>query len=350
MQYRGIHIVLLNLLVLAIAVAGCRPQVDVFAVEKELYAVYGVLRPDLDEQYIRISKVFQVEGDALVYAGSEDLSASGMEVSLVGPDTTYLAGLTRDIPRDPGTFFQEQAVYRILTPAGHRLRAGERYQLRINKPDDPDFSITAWTDVPTAPSILSPGGVLYSALTGIYTYNSLDFNEDQVVRFASGSGNGFELRLYVDFWDGEKVATARWGPTRIFRDPSGCVENTQNGRMCYEIAKRTVAPSLLKYVNLAPGPVHMLDSIRAARSLDSLSKHVRLEVTAVDTFLTAYLHSNTPFGYGLNLLMDRKEISNISGENIGIFGSINTGLQYIFLGPCTRFRAGLSSSAPSYCE
>lgn len=329
---------------------GCHPKVDVLAVEKELYAVYGVLHPGRDEQYIRVSKVFQLEGDAVVYAGSEDLSARGMDVTVIGADTTYIAELVTDQIKEPGIFAQEHAIYRINTPAGHRIVPGQRYRLDIQKQDDPNIHITAWTDVPTKPEIKSPGGALYAPLTGIYTYNSMDFYDDQVVRFHTGSGNGFELRIYVDFWDGEKIATAQWGPTRVFREPQGCVENTDYDRNCYEIPKRRVGASLSKYVNAAPGPIAMLDSIRTARSLDSLSHHVRLEVTAIDTFLATFLHANTPFGFGLNLLMDKPEVSNISGDHVGIFGSINTGLQYFFLGACVRYQAGFSNTDPGYCE
>lgn len=330
--------------------SGCQPEVDVLAVEKELYAVHAILHPDRNEQFIRIAKVFQLEGDALIYAGAEDLSALGMNVSVIGNDTTFAAELVTDQVKEPGLFSQEHALYRINTPLGHRLIPGERYRLDIQKQDDPSIHITSWTDIPTKPAIKSPGGALYAPLSGIYTYNSMDFYDDQVVRFHTGSGTGFEVRIFVDFWDGEKIATARWGPTRIFREPYRCVENTNYDRNCYEITKKLVGISLAKYVAAAPGPVAMLDSVRTARSLDSLSNHVRLEVTACDTFLSTFLHANTPFGFGVNLLMDKPEYSNISGDNVGVFGSINTGLQYFFLGPCAQYQAGLSSVNPGYCE
>jgi hypothetical protein len=344
------NIVAMACLALSGAISGCQPKVDVLAVEKELYVVYGVLHPDHDEQYIRVAKVFQLEGDALVYAGAEDLSATDMNVKVTGADTSYQAELVTDQVREPGIFSEEQAIYRINTPVGHRLVPGSRYHLDIQKQDDPTIHITAWTDVPTQPEIKSPGGEVYSPLSGIYTYTSMDFYDDQVVRFYTGTGNGFELRIFVDFWDGEKVATARWGPTRVFRDPRGCVENTQYDQNCYEITRRSVGASLATYVNAAPGPVAMLDSIRVARSLDSLSRHVRLEVTAIDTFLATFLHANTPFGFGLNLLMDKPEVSNISGDNVGVFGSINTGLQYFYLGACARYQAGFSNTDPGYCD
>ena len=338
------------MLALGVLSGACNPTLDVLAAEKELYVVYGVLNPKKDEQYIRISKVFQTESDALVYAAQEDLTAYGMQVSLSSWDTTYTGELVPQAPKEPGLFFEEQGIYQINTPDGHRLRPGETYQLRIRKPDDPDFLITARTIVPTAPRILSPGGIIYSPITGLFTYPSVEYDKDQVVRFHNVTGEGFELRLYLDYWDGEQVQTAMWGPTRIFREPEGCAEDQTNGRMCYEIPKRIVPTSILADVVNAPGPVRMIDTVRVAMTPDSLSRIARLEVTAVDTHLTNYLHSNTSFGFGLNLLMDKPEVTNISGENVGIFGAINTSHQYIFIGPCTRYLAGFSPTAPSFCE
>ncbi|MEM6268866.1 MAG: hypothetical protein AAF998_05480 [Bacteroidota bacterium] len=334
---------------LGIVLSGCNPEIEVLAVEKELFAVYGVLHPDKDEQHIRITKVFQTQDDALVYASSQDLTAYGMQVVLKSWDTTYVGELVPQAPREPGLFFEEQGIYRIPTPDGHRLRAGETYQLIITKPDDPEFRIAASTIVPTKPRFLSPGAPLYSPSQGTYTYPSIDFHRDHVIRFENTTGEGYELRVYLDFWNGSEVQTSMWGPTRIFREPEGCREDTESGRMCYEIPQRVVPVRFYADVTQAAGPVRLLDTIRVARSLDSLSRIARVEVTAVDTHLTNYLHSNTAFGFGLNLLMDRPEVTNISGENIGLFGAINTQERYIFIGPCTRYLAGLSTTAPGWC-
>lgn len=339
------------LLLAGSALGGCNPEVEVYAPERELYAVYGVLNPRAESQYIRISKVFQTEGDAYVYAGANDLSAKGMHVTMKGDGKAWTASLVENVPKDDeGVFHPSHCIYRFDTKDADSLRGGYLYELEIRKPDEPDFLMRAWTLIPGVPDLTSPGGVIYSPLQEIYSYPTWDFDDESIIRFTHQGGKGFELRLHLDYFDGNEQKTARWGPTRIFLESKGCRANEERNEMCYEIKEGVVGLGLRTQLEQAQGPVGFYDTLRVSKSQDSLSQVVRFEVTAVDTFLTAMLHSNTSFGFGLNLLLDKPEITNISGGNVGIFGSINTTFRYINLGGCTKYSAGLSNYLPSNCN
>ena len=95
-----------------------------------------------------------------------------------------------------------------------------------------------------------------------------------------------------------------------------------------------------------------MDQPRIAGAVADLPHSASIEVTAVDSFLTEFLFSNNPFGYGLNLLMDKPELTNISGEHIGVFGSINHSEQFVWLNSCTKYLSNLTSGQfpPADCE
>lgn len=339
----------LFLLLTVLACVGCRPEIDVLAPEKELYVIWGVLNPLEKEQFIKVSKVFQTDSDAVIYASENDLSAEGFEVVLKGNGKSLLAEEVVAEREGGGTFTDTHLLYKINTAGGDALSPGERYTLEIRKPDNNDFLISAYTDVPTSPYLRNPSPPIYSIEQYNYTMPTLDFTDDYVVYFRKGSGKGFELRVFVEYEEGGEIKTARWGPTPVFTQNRGCGANNQQGEMCYEIGERVVPNGLRStFSNLSQFTID--DSVNISPYLDSLSKAVRLEVTAVDTFLTAYLYANVPFGYGLNLLMDKPEISNISGDHIGVFGSIHPHHRYIRLGACAKYFAGILPSAPSFCD
>jgi hypothetical protein len=341
---------LIGLLFLLLSLAGCNPEVDVYAPEKELYAVYGVLNPKAPQQYVTVTKVFQTDGDAYLYAAQNDLTARGLVVTLQS-DSIQLTSDLIEIPDTLQTLFpRTTGVYRILTTGGDALQPGRRYDLRITKPDDPDFSITSWTVIPTQPILTSPGPPYYSEQQRTYTFPSIDFMDDLSVTFWTGSGKGFELRLYVKYWDGQVEKTAQWGPTPVFMTPKGCNANVGQGEMCYEIGETSVSNALYSiFAAYLPDTVELLDTVRVASTLDSLSQKTWMEVTGVDSFLTLYLYSSNPIGFGVNLLLDKPDYTNISGENTGIFGSINTSRRYIFLGDCVRWLSGLHVVRPHGC-
>jgi hypothetical protein len=344
------HCSLASLLLLCGWLSGCNPEVDVYAPEKEIYAIYGVLEPALDTQYVRIGKVYQSRAAADTYGHNNDLSAPDLAVTVEGADTTFEAFLDLAQPKDSGTFDPRMSLYAFLTPPGHKLQPGAEYTLHVRHPDDDSLHITATTRIPYNPRIVSPGPYIYSAQSQRYTFNSVEFNSDASFTFEKGAEEGYEWRVWVRYWDGEKMAEYRWGPSRILFESSGCPGNPFYNRYCYKVPGKSVPYSMRGVVERSPGTPMMMDTVRTARSLAALSKDTRLELTVVDKHLALYLYGVSPFGFGLNLLIDKDNHTNISGGHAGIFGSIQRVHHYIFLGGCTLYIAGLTPQQPSFCE
>jgi hypothetical protein len=119
------HYIGLLLLVLG---ASCNPEVEVYAPEKELYAVYGVLNPNSPQQLVTVTKVFQSVGDASLYAATNDLTARGLKVVLKS-DSAEIQATLIEIPDSlQGQFPLTTGVYRFATNGPDALKPGERYE------------------------------------------------------------------------------------------------------------------------------------------------------------------------------------------------------------------------------
>ena len=332
---RGIFVIPILLLL-----AGCKPEFEVFAPEKDLYAVYGVLHPDKDYQYVKISRVYQFEGDAYLYASQNDLTVKGLNMTLSGNGDIIEAVQLDSVPRDPGDFVSSQTIYRFDTRGATRLVPGQRYNLRITRPDNPDWLITSTTVIPEKPIMQSPGEPLI--LPGPeYTLPSMDFSEDTEIQFFAGNAMGFEVRVIINYRDGGEEKQMRWGPTPVFTEDVRCPGSKFKNERCYEIPEMSVVRLIISAKERSQGSFGIEEEPRIAGRIADLPTSCYVEATAIDSGLTTFLAAENPFGFGLNLLMDRPNTSNISGDNTGIFGSINTDRNYFVLGTCTKYLSGM---------
>ncbi len=328
---------------------GCTPEVEVYAPDRETHIVWCILDAQKDSQYVKITRAFQSDGDGLAYADEEDFSLADLQVTLDGNGQTYEAEL-EVIQREPGLFQQTHTLYRFNTAGANRLEGGRRYFLSIRKPDNPDFLLTSWTDIPTQPQMIQPSQPVYNMDQGTYQLPLLDFEDEYVMFSKDNTGEGFEARVYVDYLQNGELKTVQWGPLPISTEPRGCEANLDRGLMCLKIPGGAIGNTLIRDIDPSLGPVFHYDTSRVATSIDALSDLARVEFTAVDCFLTRYLFVNNSFGFGLNLLLDKPELNNIVGADAGVFGSINRSTRFIVLDQCTKFRVGFTASAPSYCD
>ena len=328
---------------------GCKPEVEVYAPERDTHIVWGVLDAQKDSQYVKITRTYQSETDPLANADTEDYSLANLNVVLEGNNKTYIAEM-EEIQRDSGLFVQNHTLYRFDTQGADRLQGGKRYSLRITKPDDPDLLITAWTDIPTTPELIQPAEPQYSPDRDSYTLPMIDLDDDFAVRARNNSGEGYEARIYADYEQNGETKTVRWGPLPIAREPRGCEANVDRGYMCINIPGQAVGNTFYRDIDYGLGPIAHYDSMRSAHTLHELSDVARVEFTAVDYHLTRFMYANNSFGYGLNLLMDKRELSNVEGADAGIFGSINHTTRKVILDGCTKFKAGFIPVSPSNCE
>ena len=119
---KKVHFVLGILMLLAIA--GCKNDIELNAPYKEYPSIYAVLNPNENIQTIRINKVFLGEGDANVMAkvaDSVNYAAGDLSVTMVGVETNSLNGnvistrnyVFRDsmVQTAAGAFANSQRVY-----------------------------------------------------------------------------------------------------------------------------------------------------------------------------------------------------------------------------------------------
>lgn len=168
---------------LVLLYGGCKNDIDLLAEYKNVIVCYGLLNPADSVQYIRISKVFLGEANALEMAQHEDtigfpagtldvkmerwLNGQPVQTFSLWPDTT--------IPRDPGIFANPgQVLYKGNFPV---LKDGSEYHLTVTDLRKGN-SITSKTPIAQDPSLLEPG-----------SFSGLNLQDTTYIRFRFLTGN-----------------------------------------------------------------------------------------------------------------------------------------------------------------
>ncbi|MCB9232692.1 MAG: DUF4249 family protein [Bacteroidia bacterium] len=353
MKISKIHLSLAAVAILAGLFSSCRQEFEVFAPEKELYAVYCILDPHDDAQYVKITHVFQYKGDAILYAQANDPSATGFNVTLTGGGKTWNAVQDDSVQRDSnGIWPQGQILYKFDTKGQNALQAGQKYSLLITRPSDTAFAISATTKIPRQPALKSYPGP-FTIEEKDYSFPTVELNDEITLNFLRNEGFGFEIRAYLDYFDNGQPKTTRFGPTRVFTTSRGCqADNPNTPELCYVIPNQAILRKFARDVSLAEGLVSYVDTPSIASDSNLLARPARIEVTSLDSALTVFMGANNVFGFGLNLLLDKLDYSNISGGNVGIFGAINHTSHTIYISTCSKYLIGFihPEFPPSDCN
>jgi hypothetical protein len=116
---------------------SCKNDLELLDSYQEKIVCYGIISPDDTAHYVRVSKAFLGEGNALVFAQNEDsiqLDPQNMEVRITqlfnGNEMSYwILQPDTSIPREEGTFlWPNQIVYRGVFPV---LTDGSTYRLTV---------------------------------------------------------------------------------------------------------------------------------------------------------------------------------------------------------------------------
>lgn len=326
---------------------SCSTDLDVFSEAREAYVVYGILNPAQDTQFVKISRVFQTDGDAVLYAQENDPTTRGLLVTLSMDTMVLQATEVTYIRRDSGIFIPGQVIYAIPTSGTHSLAPGATYTLNIRKADDPGFLISATTTVPDKPEINGPKGP-YSGLGGVFTWPSVDFETDQSIEFEKGNAHAWEVRIGFFYTRNGVPDHSAQKNIGIILPEENCLSGSSN-EMCYKVPGASFPRFILAVTSRSDVPIIYSEEPHVPHSIDSLPKVCYIEVTSIDQQLTTFLYANEPGPFGLNLLMDKQEFSNITGDNYGIFGSINVDTSWIYMSACTQYLGGLSTAQPLGC-
>lgn len=341
---------------------SCNNEIDVLAEYKPYMTVYAIFNAQDTVHYVRIAKVFQTEGDALVYAQNTDLSYHQAKVVLTS-DSGQIVFLPDTILRDSGDFYRSLVVYR----GTGRVKPNGIYTLRVEVLDDQTgetLIAEGTTQIPSAPYISQPDSVeLGSGNT--QAYPSLNFEKDIVIGFypynplvswGRHSGSAFELRIYLDYAIKQPDGTLIPQPTLVFK-PRGMFTGKEaicNAPLCYRLGANAYIEFLKSRLSDSTVTYVYDDSPK--------SKAARIEITAMDAQLYKFLLASIPAFEdftevkpqytNVTLTRIKHDGSQEQYDGIGIVGSYNTGYRYIRLGACTQYKAGLNEIPvpPDNCQ
>lgn len=339
---------------------SCSTSLDINAPEKPILIVYGVLNPKQPVQYIRVSKGFLVDGDAIKYASETDLSVNNAKVTLTEYQIkegnngkiltkTQVYELVPDnsIPKEDGTFNKNQVLFK--TQSTDTIRPGRYYELEVQLLGNETLSTKAHTVIPSEPFIVNPTDKIQIGQGNVlFNYPEIEFYNSYEIKFLSRRnsndpneflipGRGYELRIYFKYGIETTPGDTAWqsiltfGPTQLF-DKSSCASTS--GQMCYRLGAQSFTDFLRSRLTD--------NQVKYVYNDTPLNESTRLEITAVDTSLFNYMMVNSPIYSDFNAV--KPEYSNLSNGALGILGSINTFSRYVNIGSCTQYLAKLNNT------
>ena len=331
-------------------IGGCSIDVDLNAPEKDIWVVFGNLNPKDTIQYIRVSSGYLPESNALDFARENDLSVKGLNVVISNGSQTLKGIEVESIAKFPedGTFYPFTTVYRFDTKDGDALQPGTTYSLRITKPDNTEFELTSSTTIPDdmvfqniSPVPGGPGGqkrcLRPAAIEGEYK-----------LEFTRGSGTGYEMRAFLDYKEDGVAITAVYGPTNMFNENFRCTGGGSSS-LCYKFREKIILQSLFNQLQPSPDKIltyGVTEATRCNADPEFLPDDFRVEVTAMDEYLTNYRLANDPKFVDLNTV--RPEYTNINGPAdaviLGLFGSLNSSIGKVRLSACAEYLLQLNNA------
>ncbi|MFK7969926.1 MAG: hypothetical protein AB8F95_06140 [Bacteroidia bacterium] len=344
---KKLHKLILASLSLLLLIQACKTEIDLYAPKEDIWVVYCILNLEDSVQYVRVSKAFQVEGDAFAYAGEQDLTVRNLTVQLSGPDGTLKAVPVDTLLREAGLFTATQQLYRLDTRGDFSLQQGVQYTLTVEADSLPGLFLEGKTRIPQAPNIQHPSsGIRNDSIACLSTWSLEDSLQIVFGTREPGSGPSgamsFQIQATMPFQDNGEWKEAIFGPTKAFYGSSGCGSSNGDVR-CYEISKEAVLFAFQNSLPQGGGPYTYAGDKRCAATESLLPEPVCLEILAIDTVLTKSMIANDPRYANYNTV--RIEFTNMLGSErvVGVVGSVASAKRYLVLSRCAEWRLGLNA-------
>ena len=342
-------------LVFILFLSACEEEFDLYAPQQRIVAIYSVLDPGADTQYVRVSDVFQFEGDVVRYAENFDGSIPNLVLTLIGEEQRYQAQWRDSILKDTsrGDFGAYTSAYYFLTQGREALQAGKSYRLEIRFPDDSSSLIWGETMIPPQPRMTSPRLRIQDDEECLPV---IDIEDDVFFFFqpnpdgVEGNAYAFQARLNFRYRVNGMIKQYTFGPSRSFVSSSGC-EGPSGQTLCYRIGDGRVFRALQRQLEKEDGQLTYDFNPRCtARFTGFLSDAIEMEITALDVALGRYIESNSPFFRSLNAVPP--EFTNLQGSPraVGVLGSLSKASVDVTLSPCVDYDLGWSGLIEDPCE
>ena len=324
---------------------SCSTDVPINAPYKDIYVVYGVLNATDSIQYIRVSKAFLVNQDAIEYAKTYDPSVKGLKVVLKGFGKTYTATQIDNVPlKGEGAFYPFTTLYKIETKGTNALVTGRRYDLTISKLEDDSLQLTAHTFIPLRPDITYPDYAPGPGNTKSIRQMPLQGEVEMTWKAptSAGAAYGFEVRAFL-YHETNGIADTATYVSNLVLNGTGqrCVPSASS--MCYKFQAKEIIRVFRNQMNDASAIYTYDDSPKSGLVAD-LPRSLRYEVTSIDTALTKYLRVNSPSYTDFNTV--KPEYTNLTGTKdvYGVFGSINKASAYTIMDDCPEYLLRLNNT------
>jgi hypothetical protein len=291
-------------------VSSCKNDLNINAPWKETLVVFGLLNSVENTHYVRISKAFLGEGDAIEFAGVYDsinVNPSLLDVTveeLVNEQVTRTFTLSADsgIEKEPGIFSAPaQIVYRFETPPGQSLLSNATYVLKV-KNTSSGLEIRSETDLVGQIILSQPGAFL--------TEYGLTPQAKTTLKIKSAeNGKLYESFVYFIYREYPLNNPSDIVSKEIKINLGRLTRENVNGGETFnmEVGNKEI------YQTIANNMVVSTSENQLVRLADS----IRFEVNAVTEEVQVYLSVNEPSN---TLAQERPEYSNIE-NGIGIFSS-----------------------------
>jgi len=176
-----------------------------------------------------------------------------------------------------------------------------------------------------------------------------DIVEVNFARLASqpGTGKGFEIRIHFEYMENGVEKAIVIGPTSLITENLRCTAGNNN--ICYQYGDGALLSAMKVHLNDENAIYTYIDE-PSCDVPENVARSLRLEVTAIDTFLTNYIIANDPKFE--DFLSTRPEYTNLEGsdEVVGVFGAIASDIEYALIGDCSEYLLRLNNTPkPESC-
>lgn len=329
---------------------GCSTEVDLTAPPKDIWVVYGTLVEGDTVQYVRVSRGFLVEEDALAFAKENDLSAKDLELQLEGNGRTLVAQEVDSVPKVPedGLFYPFTTLYRFDTKGADALSLGADYTLTVRARRDEGAFLTSRTQIPEQPRFTFPRQ-FYRPVGTQRCLEPLALEADLPVVFTPGTiapAAAYELSASMIYTENGVSKLATFGPTPMFSTNRGC---SRAGGLCYELIAGDVLRAWVADINRQPQNVYRYDVTDANacnQEISFLPQVCQLTLTAMDENIMKFRRAGDPSFVDFNSV--RQSFTNITSEQdmipLGIFGGLARQQVSFRLSECSEFLLGLNGT------
>lgn len=305
--------------------SSCENEVDVNADWKDVPVVFGLLNVDSLNQYIRVSRVFLGEGDALQYAqipdslyyNPEDIEVKVTEIINGNETRFWILNDTTGIAKDTNGIFAapEQIVYYFKVNPNQKLNKEAQYDLRILNRKTGNVLLGSTLLVEKV-SLKTPSNFAQQV-------NILPRQNSTVAWITSRNGKIYEVLINFIYREYSpdapanlvrKVVPINLGRVIANDDLGGEELSTElNNLSVYQILAASIPASTLEN-----------PKIRLADSLEYI-------INVGDDDLYTYINVNQPSN---TVAQERPQFNNVS-NGLGLFASRNAFARKIILGQAT---------------